>query len=37
MILDNDEFDMVPFLQDDEMVKQMQIRSYFHSLTSDFM
>ena len=37
IILDNDEFDMVPFLQDDEMVKQMQIRSYFHSLTSDFM
>ena len=31
IILDNDEFDMVPFLQDDEMVKQMQIRTYFHS------
>ena len=37
IILDNDEFDMVPFLQDDEMVKTNADQKLLPLLTSDFM
>ena len=35
--IDNDEFDMVPFLQDDEMVKTNADQKLLPLLTSDFM
>ena len=37
IILDNDEFDMVPFLQDDEMLKTNADQKLLPLLTSDFM
>ena len=37
IILDNDEIDMVPFLQDDEMVKTNADQKLLPLLTSDFM
>ena len=37
IILDNDEFDMVPFLQDDEMVKTNADQKLLPLLTSDFI
>ena len=37
IILDNDEFDMVPFLQDDEMVKTNADQKLLPLLTSDLI
>ena len=37
IILDNDEFDMMPFLQDDEMVKTNADQKLLPLLTSDFI
>ena len=37
IFLDNDQFDMVPFLQDDEMVKTNADQKLLPLLTSDFM
>ena len=37
IISDNDEFDMVPFLQDDEMVETNADQKLLPLLTSDFM